>query len=244
MQAEEVVVLLVCLAFGVCIIGLFLCLVGKSLASCGTGGWCNCSGLTTSVRACCSGLCTGTATGCGAAFAWCGGCCKTTGDGVKDALNPRGEETAKLIDEKTQVAQPVPASAPERDRSRVACAEPTTTRYLPADLDYCCTHYCLDCGLLNRLCCECKWTSRRRQPSDSGPTDEEAAVAVAVAAPAAAPPQPPQPAALPPDRPSPLLDDPKNEEDRDLLGFPEKGKQFNSPLPLLVLRPSTVVGPR
>lgn len=238
MEAEEVVVLLVCIAFGVCVIGLFLCLIGKSLAGCGkgccggggrgrgTGGWCNCSGLTTSVRACCAGLCTGTATGCGAAFAWCGGCCKTTGDGVKDALQ-RPEEETKLITNDTQVAQPVaqpvPAGEPKRDRSRVACAEPTTTRYLPTDLDYCCTYYCLDCGLLNRLCCECKWTSRRRQSSDSEPRDEEAA--------------------LPADSPSPALKG-SEEQDRDLLGFDQDKERYLSPLPLLVLRPSTVVGPR
>lgn len=202
MEASEIVVLLVALAFGLGIVLLFCCIVGKGLqVGCkgcvggGAGRWCGgCGGAGKAARGCCGDVCQSATSCCTSGFRWCGSCCKGAAKDLENATvaQPKGDDVesgdSKREEEYKVQREPLLAvptgKCAYRGEQRVDRINDGCHGWLSS--------WCVDCVFLNRLCCDCSWLEMDRA-SETASTP-----LVAVAQPVTDPPPPPGDATPPP----------------------------------------------
>lgn len=251
MEASEIVVLLVALAFGVGIVLLFCCIVGKGLqVGCkgcvgggGAGKWCGgCGGAGKAAFGCCGDACQSVTSCCTSGFRWCGSCCKgaakdldraavaspeavdvETGGGGKR----RKEDEEPLLKGATAAPNAVCVYRGERrvDRINSGCHGWLSS-------------WCVDCVFLNRFCCDCSWLEMDRAATTAPPAPP---VGLPVAQPSVA--GEPQPSSQPTVQAEPAAGaspPPYVPPFRRV----ENGPVPSAPLPALMLSPHTVLRTR
>ena len=196
MEASEIVVLLVALAFGVGIVLLFCCIVGKGLqVGCkgcvgggGAGKWCGgCGGAGKAAFGCCGDACQSVTSCCTSGFKWCGSCCKgaaknldraTVAPSANDMENGGGGAIRGKEDQ-----EPLLKAAPAAPNAECVYRGEQKVDRINSGCHGWLSSWCVDCVFLNRFCCDCSWLEMDRTataPASAPP------VGLAVAQPAPA----------------------------------------------------------
>lgn len=140
---------------------------------------CKCDRLCASCTGCGTGVCTAAVACCSAAFRCCGSTAREV-ERTADRVAPKPSDGVPVAQ---KLAEPSDAE-PERVIQAVPTGYSMNERVVGVHDDCygCYSSFCLDCGVLNRVCCQCTWLSSWREPATAATRalDEEA--------PAAAPP--------------------------------------------------------
>lgn len=240
MEASELVVLLVALAFGVGIVLLFCCVVGKGFqVGCkgcvgggGAGKWCGgCGGAGKAAFGCCGDACQSVTSCCTSGFRWCGGCCKGAAkdlDRATDAPSANDLESGGVaIRGKEEDEEPLLKAAPAAPNAECVYRGEQKVDRINGGCYGWLSSWCVDCVFLNRFCCDCSWLEIDRTATAPASTTSSAPPPnVAVAQPVVAEPSRPAVKAEPAQEQGPF---------RTLSG---------APLPALMLSPHTVLRAR
>ena len=122
---------------------------------------CKCERLCASCTGCSTSVCAAATGCCAAAFR----CCGNTAKGVERAA----DEAAPSVQVAQEVVKPS-ATEPDQVVQAVPMGREVNQRVVGVHDDCygCYSSFCLDCGVLNRVCCQCTWLSSWRAPATSG----------------------------------------------------------------------------
>ena len=249
MEVSEIVVLLVALAFGLGIVLLFCCIVGKGLqVGCkgcvgggGAGKWCGgCGGAGKAAFGCCGDACQSATSCCTSGFRWCGSCCKGAAKDLENATvaQPKVVDVESGDDKRGEEdkVQRVPLLTKAVSTGKCAYRGEQRVDRINDGCHGWLSSWCVDCVFLNRLCCDCSWLEMDRA-SEASSTPP-----VAVAQPTAAGGSRPQ--AQPPAKAEPAAGTPPPYPELEPFSRVENGPVSRAPLPALMLPPHTVLRTR
>lgn len=254
MEASEIVVLLVALAFGVGIVLLFCCIVGKGLqVGCkgcvgggGAGKWCGgCGGAGKAAFGCCGDACQSVTSCCTSGFRWCGSCCK----GAAKDLDRAAVASPEAVDVETggggkrekEDEEPLLKGATAAPSGKCMYRGEQRVDRINSGCHGWLSSWCVDCVFLNRFCCDCSWLEMDRAATTAPPAPP---AGLPVAQPSVA--GEPQPSSQPTVQAEPAEPAAGASPPPYVPPFRrvENGPVPSAPLPALMLSPHTVLRTR